>query len=100
LNHLVDAIANMKEQDAGGKTERIGKVVMGSVQGDIHDIGKDIVIFLLDANGFEVSNFKPPHKHLALTFGSRLEKFSSNVYKPDKKNCIPNILKRKQSPSD
>ena len=44
-----------------------------------------------------VSNFKLPHKYFALTFESHLEKFSSNVYKPAKKNCIPNILKRKQS---
>ena len=42
------------KQGAGEKTERIGKVVIGSVKGDIHDIGKDIVIFLLDVNGFEV----------------------------------------------
>jgi len=42
------------KQGAGEKTERIGKVVIGSVEGDIHDIGKDIVIFLLDVNGFEV----------------------------------------------
>lgn len=42
------------KQGAGDKTERIGKVVIGSVKGDIHDIGKDIVIFLLDVNGFEV----------------------------------------------
>jgi 5-methyltetrahydrofolate--homocysteine methyltransferase len=34
--------------------ETKGKVVIGSVKGDIHDIGKDIVVFLLDINGFEV----------------------------------------------
>ncbi len=34
--------------------KRLGKVVVGTVKGDIHDIGKDIVVFLLDANGFEV----------------------------------------------
>src|SRR4030042_1939492 len=33
---------------------RIGKVVFGTVAGDIHDIGKDIVVFMLDVNGFEV----------------------------------------------
>jgi 5-methyltetrahydrofolate--homocysteine methyltransferase len=27
---------------------------MGTVEGDIHDIGKDIVTFLLEVNGFEV----------------------------------------------
>lgn len=34
--------------------ERIGKIVFGTVAGDIHDIGKDIVAFMLDVNGFEV----------------------------------------------
>jgi methanogenic corrinoid protein MtbC1 len=33
---------------------RRGKVLIGTVQGDIHDIGKDIVTFMLDVNGFEV----------------------------------------------
>jgi 5-methyltetrahydrofolate--homocysteine methyltransferase len=36
------------------EVKRLGKVVMGTVAGDIHDIGKDIVIFMLDVNGFEV----------------------------------------------
>jgi len=31
-----------------------GKVVFGTVQGDIHDIGKDIVVAFLRSNGFEV----------------------------------------------
>jgi methanogenic corrinoid protein MtbC1 len=34
--------------------ERQGKVVIGTVEGDIHDIGKNIVSFLLDVNGFDV----------------------------------------------
>lgn len=34
--------------------KRLGKVVFGTVAGDIHDIGKDIVVFMLDVNGFEV----------------------------------------------
>lgn len=33
---------------------RLGCVAVGTVQGDIHDIGKDIVVALLDAAGFEV----------------------------------------------
>ncbi len=36
------------------EVKRVGKVVMGTVAGDIHDIGKDIVVFMLDVNGFEV----------------------------------------------
>jgi len=38
----------------GQEEERLGKVVIGTVAGDIHDIGKDLVIFMLDVNGFEV----------------------------------------------
>lgn len=34
--------------------EKLSKVVFGTVEGDIHDIGKDIVLFMLDLNGFEV----------------------------------------------
>lgn len=36
------------------EVKRLGKVVMGTVAGDIHDIGKNIVSFMLDANGFNV----------------------------------------------
>jgi methanogenic corrinoid protein MtbC1 len=34
--------------------KRVGKVIIGTVKGDIHDIGKNIVTFMLDVNGFEV----------------------------------------------
>lgn len=37
-------------------TERLGKIVLGTVAGDIHDIGLNIVEFMLDVNGFEVYN--------------------------------------------
>ncbi len=36
--------------------ERLGKIVLGTVAGDIHDIGLNIVEFMLDVNGFEVYN--------------------------------------------
>lgn len=35
---------------------KLGKVILGTVQGDIHDIGKDIVYFMLDVNGFDVTD--------------------------------------------
>lgn len=44
---------------------RRGKVLIGTVQGDIHDIGKNIVSFMLDVNGFEVLDLGvdvPPQK--------------------------------------
>lgn len=36
------------------EVKRLGKLVLGTVAGDIHDIGKDIVAFMLDITGFEV----------------------------------------------
>lgn len=45
--------------------EKLGKIVMGTVQGDIHDIAKDIVCFMLDLNGFQVTDLGvdvPPAK--------------------------------------
>ncbi|OGO01916.1 MAG: hypothetical protein A2Y90_06020 [Chloroflexi bacterium RBG_13_52_12] len=38
----------------GGAAKTGGKVIIGTVAGDIHDIGKDIVVFMLDVSGFEV----------------------------------------------
>jgi methanogenic corrinoid protein MtbC1 len=49
----------------GPEVKRHGKVVIGTVKGDIHDIGKDIVVFMLDVNGFEVLDLGidvPPEK--------------------------------------
>lgn len=37
-----------------GDTKRAGTVVIGTVKGDLHDIGKNIVVTLLSASGFEV----------------------------------------------
>jgi methylmalonyl-CoA mutase cobalamin-binding domain/chain len=39
---------------AGGPKESLGKVVLGTVKEDIHDLGKNIVASLLTASGFEV----------------------------------------------
>ena len=51
----ISAIIKPKLQQNGG-SKKIGKVVLGTVQGDIHDIAKDIVGFMLDVNGFEVTD--------------------------------------------
>jgi len=52
LKEITDMVKPKLAKAAGPK--RLGKVVMGTVAGDIHDIGKDIVVFMLDVNGFEV----------------------------------------------
>ncbi|NIM93079.1 MAG: methionine synthase [Anaerolineales bacterium] len=48
-------------------TKHLGKVIIGTVNGDIHDIGKNIVTFMLDVNGFEVLDLGvdvPPEKFI------------------------------------
>jgi len=53
LKQIFDTISpNLKESYMS--KEKKGKVLLGTVFGDIHDIGKDIVKFMLDVNGFEV----------------------------------------------
>jgi len=53
---------NMEEE---AEVEKIGKVIIGTVKGDIHDIGKNIVTFMMDINGFDVIDLGvdvPPEK--------------------------------------
>lgn len=64
---MLSAISGvLKPRMAEGATqEKLGKIVIGTVQGDIHDIAKDIVAFMLDLNGFEVTDLGvdvPPAK--------------------------------------
>jgi methanogenic corrinoid protein MtbC1 len=40
----------------GEESRKLGKVLIGTVHGDLHDIGKNIVSFMLDINGFEVKD--------------------------------------------
>jgi methylmalonyl-CoA mutase cobalamin-binding domain/chain len=47
---------------------RVGKVVIGTVKGDIHDIGKNLVAMMLEGAGFEVIDLginNPVEKYLA-----------------------------------
>ena len=52
LNAITDMVKPVLAQ--GPAIERRGRVLIGTVAGDIHDIGKNIVTFMLDVNGFEV----------------------------------------------
>ena len=56
--------------------EPIGKVVIGTVKGDIHDIGKNLVSMMLEGAGFEVIN---------LGINNAVEKFMAALeeHKPD-----------------
>ena len=50
VGHLVPFI----EKEKGGAVESNGKIVMATVKGDVHDIGKNIVGVVLQCNNFEV----------------------------------------------
>ena len=63
LPHVLSAAAGMnkameilgpKLASAGGSTEKLGLAVMGTVEGDVHDIGKSICSTMLQCAGFEV----------------------------------------------
>lgn len=49
-----DALALLRPSVPNGKNIPIGRVVIGVVAGDIHDIGKDIIVSLLRAERFDV----------------------------------------------
>jgi 5-methyltetrahydrofolate--homocysteine methyltransferase len=53
LRQISELLKPLMKEDAktGGDA---GKVIIATVQGDIHDIGKDIVVLMLDVNGFDV----------------------------------------------
>jgi methanogenic corrinoid protein MtbC1 len=42
------------KEGPGEAPQKLGRVLIGTVFGDLHDIGKNIVSFMLDINGFEV----------------------------------------------
>jgi 5-methyltetrahydrofolate--homocysteine methyltransferase len=54
LKRIVEKLEPHLKDKKGKESERVGKVVIGTVKGDIHDIGKDLVAFMLDVSGFEV----------------------------------------------
>ncbi len=56
--HLLPYIEEEKRQleAAGGDVKSKGKIVIATVKGDVHDIGKNIVTVVLQCNNFEVVN--------------------------------------------
>lgn len=68
--HLIPYIEEEKKRDeaAGRDVRSKGKIVIATVKGDVHDIGKNIVTVVLQCNNFEVVNMGvmvPCHEILA-----------------------------------
>jgi len=56
VKNIIDEILDPAIRQSGGTKETLGKVVIGTVEGDVHSIGKDLVGSFLFSNGFEVFN--------------------------------------------
>ncbi len=50
------ALEVLKPHLSGGASSHIGKIVIGTVKGDLHDIGKNLVASMMEGCGFEVIN--------------------------------------------
>jgi len=51
---MKSAMAHLKPLLAGREGASLGQVVIGTVKGDLHDIGKNLVAMMLEGAGFEV----------------------------------------------
>jgi 5-methyltetrahydrofolate--homocysteine methyltransferase len=56
IDAFYEGLAVIEPYLKGGKAEPLGKIVIGTVAGDIHSIGKNIVATLFTLNGFEVKD--------------------------------------------
>jgi len=54
FKEILNNVLKPKMMERGETTKRLGKVVIGTVRGDLHDIGKNIVATMLESAGFEV----------------------------------------------
>lgn len=65
FKEIMDEILIPEIQKRGGSTKTLGTIVIGTVRGDLHDIGKSIVATMLRAAGFNVIDLGvdvPPEK--------------------------------------
>ena len=50
------AVALLRPLLVASGTEPVGRVVIGTIQGDLHDIGKNLVVSMLEGGGFDVTD--------------------------------------------
>ncbi|SFZ90963.1 5-methyltetrahydrofolate--homocysteine methyltransferase [Flaviramulus basaltis] len=64
------------EAEKGDKQEPVGKVLMATVKGDVHDIGKNIVSVVLACNNYEIVDLGvmvPPEKIIAMAIKEKVD---------------------------
>ena len=55
LNQISDVLKPLMKEEVES-AEELGTIVFGTIEGDIHDIAKDLVVFMLEMNGFSVKD--------------------------------------------
>lgn len=53
---MSEAIAHFKDQLTDQENRQLGSVIIGTVNGDLHDIGKNLVVMMLEGQGFSVDD--------------------------------------------
>ena len=76
LKGISEIVKPLLENQEGGVVKK-GKVLIGTVAGDIHDIGTDIVQFMLEVNGYDVLNIGIDVP--AETFVQKIKEFKPRV---------------------
>lgn len=56
LKGIVGVLEPHLKAEKSEEDEGLGRVIVGTVAGDIHDIGKNLVVFMLDVSGFKVTD--------------------------------------------
>ncbi|MFW9867743.1 MAG: B12-binding domain-containing protein [Candidatus Thorarchaeota archaeon] len=67
VKNVIDNLLDPVIRSSGERRETLGRIVLGTVEGDVHSIGKDLVAAFLFSNGFEVYNLGeevPPEKYV------------------------------------
>lgn len=67
------AMSHLKKFFNDGSVQRRGVVIIGTVEGDLHDIGKNLVAMMVEGNGYEVIDLGVDVK--AEVFADTLEKY-------------------------
>jgi methylmalonyl-CoA mutase cobalamin-binding domain/chain len=77
VKKAIDEVLDPAIRATGGEKQSLGKIVIGTVESDVHSIGKDLVASFLFSNGFEVYNLGV--EVTAEQFISKAEEVGANV---------------------
>lgn len=74
---MMKGVEILKPHISGLQTSEKGVIVIGTVKGDVHNIGKDIVSMFMESSGFEVHNLGVNVEHKI--FMEKAEEFRADI---------------------